>query len=64
MRYLALRRRADLLLAGLGADRSQVLRIVGGLEDDQAPPPSPPLSATDHPELAEQPQRKPPGTAA
>jgi hypothetical protein len=38
MRYLALRRRADLLLAGLGADRSRTLVITGGLSDaDQAP---------------------------
>ena len=47
MRYLALRRRADLLLAGLGADRSQVLRIEGGLPNaDQAP-------AADHPKPAD-----------
>jgi hypothetical protein len=38
MRYLALRRRADLLLAGLGADRSRTLVIEGGLGDaDLAP---------------------------
>jgi hypothetical protein len=38
MRYLALRRRADLLLAGLGADRSRTVVIEGGLVDaDRAP---------------------------
>ena len=46
MRYLALRRRADLLLAGLGADRSRTLIITGGLEGaitiPQAPEPMEP----------------------
>jgi hypothetical protein len=51
MRYLALRRRADLLLAGLGADRSRTLVIEGGLPDDyQAPPTSPPSPADSDPE--------------
>jgi hypothetical protein len=69
MRYLALRRRADLLLAGLGADRSRTLVIEGGgiPEDARAPPdaqapPSRSLSPADS-EPADQPRSKSLGTA-
>jgi hypothetical protein len=41
MRYLALRRRAEVLLAGLGKDGTQTLRIVGGLPPDATVPVSP-----------------------
>jgi hypothetical protein len=40
MRYLALRRRADVLLAGLGRDGTQTLHIVGGMP----PAPNPTLN--------------------
>jgi hypothetical protein len=49
MRYLALRRRAELLLAGLGKDGTQTLRIVGGLPPDAAASPQAPQPETPHP---------------
>jgi hypothetical protein len=50
MRYLALRRRADLLLAGLGADRSRTLVITGGLSEPTSMPQAPePMEPTSEP---------------
>jgi hypothetical protein len=49
MRYLALRRRADVLLAGLGREDTQVLQIVGGLPPDAAAPPRASQPEAPHP---------------
>jgi hypothetical protein len=72
MRYLALRRRAEVLLAGLGRDGTQTLHIVGGLPPDTkvpvSPGPPPDAAAGTNPQadsgLARQPEAPhPPRTA-
>ena len=57
MRYFALRRRADVLLGGLGADRSRTLVIEGGLppEDERAEPMPKPAEST--PERGREPNK-------
>jgi hypothetical protein len=49
MRYLALRRRAEVLLAGLGRDGIQELHILGGMPLDAAVSPQAPQPEAPHP---------------